>query len=110
MYKAPHIAGQDRLQVDWTTSANVPEKLSQVQVKFCGSSDHRLILATRYAKNLRQNIRYCKKRSYKRQLGHLYLETDQEVNCALSLPHPELVSDDQQVSNKVDDSKGCPFI
>ena len=59
---------------------NVPEKLSQVQVKFCGSSDHRLILATRYAKNLRQNIRYCKKRSYKRQLGHLYLETDQEVN------------------------------
>ena len=31
----------------------------------CGSSDHRLILATRYAKNIRQNIRYCRKRSYK---------------------------------------------
>ena len=39
---------------------NVPEKLSQVQVKVCGSSDHRLILATRYARNIKQNIRYCK--------------------------------------------------
>ena len=44
---------------------SVPEKLSHVQVKVCGSSDHRLILATRYAKNIKDNIRYCKKRSYK---------------------------------------------
>ena len=44
---------------------NVPDKLSPAQIKFIGSSDHRLILATRYAKNMRQNIRYCKKRSYK---------------------------------------------
>ena len=44
---------------------NVPEKLSQVQVKVCGSSDHRLILATRYARNIKQNIRYCKNHSYK---------------------------------------------
>ena len=44
---------------------NVTEKLSQVQVKMCGSSDHKLILATRHAKNIQQNIRYCKKRSYK---------------------------------------------
>ena len=44
---------------------SVPDKLSQVQVKFIGSSDHRLILATRFAKNIRQNIRYCQKRSYK---------------------------------------------
>ena len=44
---------------------SVPEKLSQAQVKICGSSDHRLILATRYAKNIRQNIRYCSKRTYK---------------------------------------------
>ena len=44
---------------------SVPEKLSPAQIKFIGSSDHRLILATRYAKNIRQNIRYCRKRSYK---------------------------------------------
>ena len=44
---------------------SVPDKLSQVQVKFVGSSDHRLILATRFANNFRQNIRYCTNRSYK---------------------------------------------
>ena len=42
-----------------------PEKLSPAEVKFVGSSDHRLVLATRYARNIRQHIRYCKKRSYK---------------------------------------------
>ena len=44
---------------------NEPDKLSKVQVQFRGFSDHRLILATKYSKNLKQNIRYCKKRSYK---------------------------------------------
>ena len=44
---------------------NVPDKLSQVQVKVCGSSDHRFLMVTRYAKNVRQNIRYVRKRSYK---------------------------------------------
>jgi hypothetical protein len=33
---------------------NVPDKMSQVEVKICGSSDHRLILATRHCKNIRQ--------------------------------------------------------
>ena len=45
---------------------NEPDKLSKVQVQFRGYSDHRLIIATKYAKNLKQNIRYCKKRSYKK--------------------------------------------
>ena len=44
---------------------NVPDKLSSAQVKKCGSSDHSLILATRYAKEMQERIRYCKKRSYK---------------------------------------------
>ena len=44
---------------------NVPEKLSQAEVKYTGSSDHRLVHVTRYTKNFRQNIRYCMKRSYK---------------------------------------------
>ena len=45
--------------------ASVPEKLGQLQVKIFGSSDHRLILATRHSKNIKQNPRYCTKRSYK---------------------------------------------
>ena len=44
---------------------NLPEKLSQAVVKYAGSSDHRLVQVTRYTKNIRQNIRYCMKRSYK---------------------------------------------
>ena len=44
---------------------NRPEKLSKPEVQFRGFSDHRLIFATKYCKNIRQNIRYCKKRSYK---------------------------------------------
>ena len=44
---------------------SVPEKLSQAQIKICGSSDHRLIMVTRHAQNIKQNIRYCCKRSYK---------------------------------------------
>ena len=44
---------------------SVPEKISQAQVRICGSSDHRLIMVTRHAKNIRQNIKYCSTRSYK---------------------------------------------
>ena len=44
---------------------NCPEKLSKPEVQFRGFSDHKLIFATKYSKNIRQNIRYCKKRSYK---------------------------------------------
>ena len=44
---------------------NTPDKLSRAQVITRGSSDHKLILATRLSKSIKQNIRYCKKRSYK---------------------------------------------
>ena len=54
--------------------SNVPEKLSQIQVKVCGSSDHRLILTTRYAKNIRENIKYCLKRSYKNFDEKVFME------------------------------------
>ena len=43
-------------------------------MKYCGSSDHRLIIATRYAKNIRANIRYCKKRSYTNFDEKLFME------------------------------------
>ena len=60
---------------------NNPEKLSQVQVKVCGSSDHRLILATRYAKNIRKGIRYCKKRSYPNFDEKVFLGEVGNISC-----------------------------
>ena len=56
---------------------NVPEKIGQAQVKICGSSDHRLVMVTRHSKNIKQNIRYCKKRSYKNFDEKVFME---EVN------------------------------
>ena len=44
---------------------NTPDKISKAEVRFRGSSDHKLIIATRFSKSFKQNIRYCKKRSYK---------------------------------------------
>ena len=44
---------------------NRPEKQSAIQTQFCGGSDHKLILATRFSKVIRKNVRYVKKRSYK---------------------------------------------
>ena len=44
---------------------NTPDKISQAEVRFMGSSDHKLVMATRFSKSFKQNIRYCKKRSYK---------------------------------------------
>ena len=48
-----------------STYTSKPGKLSTVQVKKSGSSDHSLVLATRYSKTIKETIRYCKKRSYK---------------------------------------------
>ena len=53
---------------------NIPEKLSKVQVLRRGSSDHSLVMATKYAKNIRQNARYCKKRSYKNFDEKVFME------------------------------------
>ena len=58
------IAGQAGTGIDHMYT-NRPDKLSQVQTQFWGGSDHKLILATRYSKMIRKNVRYVKKRSYK---------------------------------------------
>ena len=42
-----------------------PRKLSDVQAINLGSSDHKLIFATRYSRNITRNQRIIKKRSYK---------------------------------------------
>ena len=65
--------GQASSGLDHVYTSN-PEKLSKVQVKHNGSSDHCIILATRYAKNIRKKIRYCKKRSYKNFDEQVFLE------------------------------------
>ena len=58
---------------------SVPEKLSQVKVKVCGSSDHRLIITTRHAKNIVENARYCRKRSYKNFDENKFMEELEKV-------------------------------
>ena len=58
---APHQppSGLDHLYT------NEPKKMSPVQVIPNGSSDHSILLATRYAKSIRYNARYISKRCYK---------------------------------------------
>ena len=44
---------------------NQPDHLSDVQVRFHGGSDHRLVMVTRYTKSVVRKTRIIKKRSYK---------------------------------------------
>ena len=44
---------------------NTPEKIGQVQTQVRGASDHRIVFVNKHAKNIKENIRYVKKRSYK---------------------------------------------
>ena len=44
---------------------NTPDKLRKPEVKLMGSSDHKLVQVTRFSRSFKQNIRYCRKRSYK---------------------------------------------
>ena len=44
---------------------NHPEKLSPVETRFCGSSDHKVIIATRFSKIVKKSARYIHKRCYK---------------------------------------------
>jgi hypothetical protein len=44
---------------------NRPSKLSSVYAEYTGGSDHKLIKVTRFAKSIRSNSRYVRKRCYK---------------------------------------------
>ena len=44
---------------------NNPGKLSEVYTELSGGSDHRLIKVTRFAKSIKRNARYVRKRCYK---------------------------------------------
>ena len=56
--------GQDDSCLDLIYT-NTPEKIGQAQALIRGSSDHRLIFVNKHAKNIREHVRYVKKRSYK---------------------------------------------
>ena len=45
---------------------NRPDKLADVQGHINGGSDHKLIYAVRYAKSMKRNVRYIRKRCFKR--------------------------------------------
>ena len=59
---------------------NTPDKRSRAVVAVRGSSDHRLILATRCSKSMKQNIRYCKKRSYKDFSEEAFLKEVEKIS------------------------------
>ena len=59
---------------------NTPDKISRAVVTVKGSSDHRLILATRFSKSLEQNIRYSKKRSYKNFCEEAFLREVEKIS------------------------------
>ena len=65
-------AGQADTGLDhlWT---NIPGKMSQIYTKYNGS-DHKVIMGVRYAKILKNNTRYVRKRSYKEFNPKLFLE------------------------------------
>ena len=45
--------------------SNKPDKLSEVAVHVNGGSDHKVVCVTRYAKSMKKNVRYIRKRSFK---------------------------------------------
>ena len=56
--------GQPRTGLDHLYS-NKPDKLSSVQTYFTGMSDHKLLKVTRFAKSLKVNPRFVRKRMFK---------------------------------------------
>ena len=44
---------------------NYPSKLSEVYTVYTGGSDHKLVKVTRFAKSIKKNCRYVRKRCYK---------------------------------------------
>ena len=82
---------------------NRPEKMSEVQVVFRGSSDHRLVLSTRYTKSVIGKRRILRKRCFKHFKADKFLEDlakvswwdvymTTEVNNALKIFNEKLLS------------------
>ena len=78
-------------------------KLSDVQVIQQGSSDHKLIFATRYSRNISRSQRIIKKRSYKnfdvseflsavRSISWWRIYSCEDVNCAVRMLSEEITN------------------
>ena len=61
----------------WTSN---PNKLSDVHTYFHGSSDHKIVIGTRYTKCIVRNPRYIRKRSYKNFNSNEFLEAVQATS------------------------------
>ena len=59
---------------------NYPEKISETRALVRGYSDHRLILATRFTKNICERDRYTKKRSYKNFDEHSFIQKIRDLS------------------------------
>ena len=61
----------------WTTN---PNKLSDVHTYFHGSSDHKIVIGTRFTKCVVRNQRYVKKRSYKNFKANVFIDAIQSTS------------------------------
>ena len=59
---------------------NTPSKLSPVQVITNGASDHKILLATRYATSLKRNVRYVTKRCFKNFNKEDFISAVRQIN------------------------------
>ena len=93
-------ANQEPSGLDHYYTTN-PRKLSDVQAINIGSSDHKIIFATRFAKNITRNPRIIKKRSYKnfnaqeflsavRNISWWKIYSCEDVNLAVKMLSEEL--------------------
>ena len=60
--------------------SNTPGKLSPIQVINCGASDHKLLLATRYAASIKRNVSYVTKRCFKNFNRDDFLKAVKKIN------------------------------
>ena len=59
---------------------NCPEKMSETRALVRGYSDHRLILATRFTKNICERARYTRKRTYKNFDESLFIQKIRDLS------------------------------
>ena len=76
----------------WTSH---PDKLSDIHTYFHGSSDHKLLIGTRYSKSVVRHQRYIKKRSYTNFDLNLFKQSVSEISWweLYSCEDPDLAAD-----------------
>ena len=74
-----HFPGHESSGLDHYYT-NRPEKMSQVQTQYCGSSDHMLIFGTRYSRMIKTSPRYIRKRCYKNFDKNVFISAVQQLS------------------------------